>query len=76
MLDTADRVRRNMRKTDLQETETRISRDLSDLRASLDTLNEWIDVIEENYPTKRFILTSLIAVAGLIVAAMAAMEFL
>lgn len=75
MLDAVDR-RAEMRKTDLQETETRIRRDLSDLKASLGTLNEWIDAIEDSYPTKRFILASLIAVGGLIVAAMAAMKFL
>lgn len=56
-------------KEDLHEVETRLNQTLSDIKASLAALTERTTAIERHYATKWFILVSLIAVGGLIVAA-------
>ena len=56
-------------KEDLREVETRLNQTLSDIKASLAALTERTTAIEKHYATKWFILVSLIAVGGLIVAA-------
>ena len=55
-------------KEDLLGVENRLNETLSDIKATLAKLAERADSIKEHYASKWFILTSLIVVAGLVVA--------
>lgn len=55
-------------KEDLLGMENRLDETLSDIKATLAKLVERADSIEEHYASKWFVLVSLIAVAGLVVA--------
>ena len=61
-------------KEDVHEAETRLGQALQDVKTAVATLMERTDAIKEHYATKWFILTSLIAVAGLTVAALKLLE--
>lgn len=55
-------------KEDLLGVENRLNETLSDIKTALAKLAERADSIKEHYASKWFILTSLIVVAGLVVA--------
>lgn len=57
-------------KEDLHGAETRLNQAISALEVRLVALSERTDAIKEHYATKWFILTSMIAMGSLIVAAM------
>ena len=57
-------------KEDLLGTENRISQMISDVKITLAKLVERVDAVKEHYASKWFILSAMIAVAGLVIAAL------
>ena len=57
-------------KEDLLGAENRLNQTMSDVKTTLAVLVERVDAIKQHYASKGFILTTMIAVAGLIIAAL------
>ena len=57
-------------KEDLLGAENRINQTMSDVKTTLAILAERVDAIKQHYASKWFILTALLTVAGLVIAAL------